>query len=461
MKRLYLHILLWVLGLLVLAQVLIVGFVWSLEVFRGPKAALQKHVFRLARFVEREAEAAAKATQAAALGSRVADLGEQLGLRITWRDANDKVLARHGPELPAPKRPMPGTDSIDGARAYFRVVRSRANGDDGKLRPAAFIALRSGGSLALSPEDAEFTRHKAEVIAMFAALLVLVGVSLVPLSRRITRPLRELEQTARAIADGELTRRAPVRTKDEIAQLARSFNAMADRLGAALKQEKDLIAAVSHEVRAPLARLRLATELLADDPSTEGDARRHLATLTEEVGVLDQLIDELLLRARLGSEAFDLERAPVDLVELANSVAARVHTPDGAPRVTVDASGPAWVSGNRTLLARALRNLLENAVAYSPEGTPVRIVVASAGAEHELRVEDRGIGMTEAERLRVFEPFFRGEGARARRQGGVGFGLTLSRDIVLRHGGSLTLSSEPGAGTTVRMALPRIDAKPA
>jgi signal transduction histidine kinase len=229
---------------------------------------------------------------------------------------------------------------------------------------------------------------------------------------------------------------------------------MADQIAASLRHEKDLVASVSHELRAPLSRIRMAVELLADGRDLSDAARSHLQSIAEEVGELDGLIEELLTRARLESAGFVLEREDVDLCELAREVVKR--TGSAADRVDMELSpGIVPVRGSRTLLARALRNVLENALQYSAPETRVRLSVREDGRRAVVRIEDRGVGIPPEEVPRVFEPFFRGERSRSRRTGGVGFGLTLTREIVRRHGGEIDIASTVGAGTTVTLSLPR------
>lgn len=446
MKRLYVRILLWVLGLIVLAQLAVVGIFMAT---RGSKGAglLRQHMVGLARYLVDETHRSA-ITSAAARDSQLRTLAEKLGVRATLRDAKGEVLTSVGAPLPAPQEV-----SVQDVRPIS--IRS----DDGttKRRWVTTVPYPGNGSLRISLQGAGFESRGAELAVAFAGLAVLVGLLLVPLARRITRPLRELEETARAIAAGELHRRAAVATKDEIGALARAFNAMADRIAAALQQEKDLVTGVSHELRAPLARIRMASELLTS-PDLPAPSRRHLDTISEEVDALDALIDELLTRAKLESAGFEIERGSCELVALAQEVVRRAGPTAGEDtpsRVSVE--GPAdglRVPGNATLLVRALRNLVENALLYSGPDTPVRLLLSREGDKAVVRLIDRGIGIAEAELPRIFDPFFRGERSRSRRTGGVGFGLTLTREIVRRHGGDIEVESQVGVGTTFTVTLP-------
>jgi signal transduction histidine kinase len=316
------------------------------------------------------------------------------------------------------------------------------------------VATPSGGTLRISPVGATFEPSHLEPILLLLGEGLLVSLLLIPLSRRITRPLRDLAEVARAIAKGDLSRRAAVRTKDEIGELGRAFNYMADQIAASLRQEKDLVAGVSHELRAPLSRVRMAGELLAETADLPPEARKHLRAISEEVDELDSLIEELLTRAKLESAGFELEREPCDLGPIVRQAVTRADGfAEGRVEVAVPEEG-VRVSGSPTLLSRALRNVVENALQYSPPESRVEVAVTRAPAEAWVTVRDRGIGIPPEEVGRIFDPFFRGERSRSRRTGGVGFGLTLARQIVLRHGGDIAVESTAGAGTRVTLKIP-------
>jgi signal transduction histidine kinase len=303
-----------------------------------------------------------------------------------------------------------------------------------------------------------FESHLTENLALLAGLAILVCLLLYPLARLITRPLRELEEAARAIAGGDLSRRAGVRTQDEIGSLGRAFNHMADQIALSIRQEKELTAAVSHELRAPLSRIRLAVELLAGAPGHGETERQRLEGIVEEVSALDLLIEELLTRAKLESAAFELALEPCDLVAIVGDAVHRAGSPEesgAAGRIEVSLpTEPLPLRANPTLLSGALRNLIENSLQYSPKEGPVRVAAFREGAFGVVRVEDQGIGIPADEVSRIFEPFFRGERSRSRRTGGVGLGLTVARLIVRRHGGDIAAESEVGRGTRLTVRLP-------
>jgi signal transduction histidine kinase len=229
-----------------------------------------------------------------------------------------------------------------------------------------------------------------------------------------------------------------VEGKDEVAALARSFNRAADRIEALVGSHKQLLANVSHELRTPLARMRMALELLP------ADARPALrAQVSRDIAELDELIAELLLASRLDAHAQPLEREPLDLLALAAEEGARFAT---------EASGePACVEGDARLLRRLVRNLLDNARRHAPDSA-IDLAVARRERHAVLTVADRGPGVPEQERERIFEPFYRLE---AQPQAdGAGLGLSLVRQIARRHGGEVRCLGREGGGSVFEVALP-------
>lgn len=234
--------------------------------------------------------------------------------------------------------------------------------------------------------------------------------------------------------------RVPVHGQDEVADLSERFNSAAERIEALMASQKSLLANASHELRSPLARIRMGLELMG--PQTSSSARDEIS---RNIGELDQLIDEILLASRLDAKEADVGTIEaVDLVGLAAEECARNNAELDAGTQTV------VVRGVAKLLRRVLRNLLENARRYSTGDVKVGIRLADGGAE--LRVSDRGPGVPPDQRERIFEPFYRLPGA-SERNGGVGLGLALVKSIVARHGGSVRCEETPGGGATFVVQL--------
>lgn len=299
----------------------------------------------------------------------------------------------------------------------------------------------------------------------FAWLLGLVALAVAlgayPIVRRLTKRLEVLQKGVERWGAGDLSTRLPVQGQDEVAFLATRFNAAAERVQTLLQSHKSLLANASHELRSPLARIRMGLELLGR--GSDNPAQR--AEIARSIDELDQLIDEILLASRLdlrdASDASALgPKEEVDLVGLAAEECART----GADLDIVPGASPALVQGHARLLRRVLRNLLENARRY---GKPLaagqtdepdvrlRVTAPDLGAPGRvvLWVEDRGAGVPPDQRERIFEPFYRLPGA-SEREGGVGLGLALVRTIVERHGGRVRCEDRPGGGARFVVELP-------
>ena len=279
-----------------------------------------------------------------------------------------------------------------------------------------------------------------------ALLLIIIFMAVAagswPVVRRLTRRLEALKQGVEAFGAGALHQRVAEEGRDEVAALGSSFNRAAARIEALLRSHQSLLANASHELRSPLARLKMAVQMLDD---SSGPQRARLKReIDTNIAELDTLVEEVLLASRLDGAASTLVREPVNLLAVAAEEAARV----GAVVQGVDAQ----VRGDEKLLRRAVRNLLENARRYGGGDIDTTVQATPAGAE--LRVCDRGPGVPEAHRERIFEAFFRLPG-HAEREGGVGLGLALVRQIAQAHGGSVRCELRPGGGSCFVLSLPR------
>ena len=282
------------------------------------------------------------------------------------------------------------------------------------------------------------------LLVLVAMLFVAIAVGAYPFVRRLTRRLETLKRGVEAFGQGALDRRVPVEGRDEVATLATSFNLAAERIEALVRSHKSLLANASHELRSPLARLKMATSLLSDAAPDEREREHLRSEINTDIAELDGLVDEVLLASRLEAAPAPEQLESVDLLALAVEEGARVDASvDGAT---------ATVTGEERLLRRALRNLLENARRYG--GGEIRVDLADrAAAGVEIRVTDNGPGVPEAYRERIFEPFFRLPG-HAERAGGVGLGLALVRQIVERHHGRIQCVRLPEGGGCFVISLP-------
>lgn len=287
----------------------------------------------------------------------------------------------------------------------------------------------------------------------FGWMLGLVGLAVAlgayPIIRRLTLRLEALQRGVERWGQGDLSARLNAEGKDEVAFLAERFNHAAQRVETLMNSHKSLLANASHELRSPLARIRMSLELMSGDAASP----QRLEVL-RSISELDQLIDEILLASRLDARQADAELfEQLDLTGLAAEECAKAGAELG-----ISTSGQSLViSGSPRLLRRLMRNLLENARRYSTGD--IRLELSKNGTADQalavIKVHDRGPGVPAAQRERIFEPFYRLPGA-SERDGGVGLGLALVKSISERHGGSVHCEARPGGGATFVVELPNV-----
>ena len=277
---------------------------------------------------------------------------------------------------------------------------------------------------------------------------VAVAFGTYPIVRRLTRRLETLQRGVEKWGSGDLGARVQLSGQDEVGFLAQRFNHAAQQIellvqarDAVLASQKSLLANASHELRSPLARIRMGLELLGTQPTATAKTE-----ISRNIAELDQLIEEILLASRLDAQEADMGTVePVDLVGLAAEEAARNDA------LLLVETQTLTVRGVSRLLRRVMRNLLENAHRYADGEVTLHLTEANGMAI--VRVCDQGPGVPEALRERIFEPFFRLPGA-SEGDGGVGLGLALVRAIVLRHNGSVICTAGPHGGACFEVQLP-------
>lgn len=290
-----------------------------------------------------------------------------------------------------------------------------------------------------------------------ALLTALVGIVCFWLARQLAAPVAGLQVAARQLAAGDLAARATphiASRRDEIGVLARDFNTMAERVEMLVSAQQRLVRDVSHELRSPLARIRVAAELARQRAGPE--ATGVLDRLEAEADCLEHLIGQLLALSRLDTAAPAGEAESIDLGELVAAIAedAGFEASARGVRVLVEASAPVSVCGQRQVLRSAIENVVRNAIACTANGSEVLIRVEASSDEAVVSVSDRGPGVPEGELAAVFEPFYRVEHARERGRGGAGLGLAITARAVALHGGSVEARNRPEGGLEVELRLP-------
>jgi two-component system, OmpR family, sensor kinase len=361
------------------------------------------------------------------------------------------------PQLPAEIHvPLETDDGPDRGVSYFTV----GSHEGGRYRVRAAIESDLGGSMlivATPLHDVDSTLHRLLAIELLVTAAVVAALAVLALwvVRLGLRPLRQIELTADAITAGDLSRRVDhPDPQTEVGRVGSALNTMLDHLESSDRRLRRFVADASHELRTPLAAVRAYAELFGRGAATHpADLERSMSGITREAERMSLLVDDLLLLARL-DEGRPLERKPVDLAAVVGQAvdAARVVEPGRPIDVSVE---PTTVTGDEARLRQVLDNLLANARAHTPAGTPVSVELRQVGGRAELAVADHGRGLTEEQAERVFERFYRADSSRTRASGGAGLGLSIVAAVTEAHGGTADARPTPGGGATFVITLPR------
>jgi signal transduction histidine kinase len=420
-RRLYLRLYLAFLGIAVLSLVVTTTLA---RAFHEPPGLVARYVAPLARSLACTAPAGCQGESALRLTESARDLNLDIAV---WDGQGRSLFEAVRAPLLFPAHPTAGWHHTPRGGLWLTSL------GDGRM-----LGLRERG---------HFGSRGRFFIPMVGALAILMALGLYPLSRGITRRIEELAEGARRWGAGDLAHRVPVRGKDEIAGLATRFNQTAAAIEALLAQERQMLATASHELRSPLARIRMALELMAEeaDPIRRANLARRSG---EDVAELDALVEELLLAARTQP---GVPRRP--FVE--TDVFALVR--DEAEAVSAQVAGePLRLPCEPTMIKRMVRNLFANARLHGQgsAGTVIRAEVRREGSQILVAVEDDGPGVPEAERERIFAPFYRPPGPRPAGDTGLGLGLALCRQIARYHGGDVTYLPRQPTGSRFEVRLP-------
>ncbi len=330
-------------------------------------------------------------------------------------------------------------------RTDARQDARRAAGDGPGRAPSAAMLRREeapwGGPVLLGPR----LLHGQGLLVVLVLLFVGIAAGAFPVVRRLTRRLEALKTGVQTFGDGQLSHRVDDSGTDEVAAVARSFNEAAGRVETLLRSHQSLLANASHELRSPLARLKMAFAMFED--AGEAQRRKLKLEIQTNIAELDALVEEVLLASRLDSGSQQIHQDAVDVLAVAAEECAR----SGAELLSDEQDSRLQLLGEERLIRRALRNLLENARRYG--GGSVELAMKHRGTLLELHVADRGPGVPEDLRERIFEPFYRLPG-HAEQTGGVGLGLSLVKQIAQRHGGSARCEARDGGGSIFVLSLP-------
>ena len=401
-----------------------------------------------------EAVAAHEAGGEQGLWHYLRSVHESRGVRLYLFDAENHDLLGRRPPPPVMDTVLGKkhtADTLLGRFSPFPMLRETGTGPDG-LHYTLIIELPERHGI--------FGPHGVPGLGIFIAIIS-SGLVCYILARYLTAPVVRLRAATQKLASGDLSARAGMPSPhrhDEIAELVRDFDGMAERIENLVQAQKRLLTDISHELRSPLARLSVALELARQRSGAE--ATSSLDRIERESSRLNELIQHLLTVSRLEAGGDSRETSNVDLEELIREIARDAAFEAQSRRCSVEVVvlDHCQVSGNPSLLHSAIENVVRNAIRYTQEGTPVEVRMEEdrtpSGSYAVIRVSDSGPGAPEDSLDKLFQPFYRIDDARARGTGGVGLGLAITDRAVRLHGGNVRAWNRDGGGLAIELRLP-------
>jgi len=311
------------------------------------------------------------------------------------------------------------------------------------IRPALFLVRQ------LAPQQI----HRMPLPIMLLLAVVIIALVSYLLASMLVRRLRHLRETVQVISAGDLSARVTLGGQDEVSALAADFNRMADRISEMMASQRQLVSDVSHELRSPLARLRIALELAerADDP------RPMLQKIAKEADELEHMVSSLLSLARMESGQSVLEKRVQSLCPLLRKIIDDANFEGEAHqrRVVLKNCEDIQLNIDAVLIQSAIENVIRNALRYTPQGGEVQVTVEQTAQQINIIIDDQGPGVPAKELERLFEPFARVGEARDRHSGGYGLGLAITGKALQAHGGRASAQNIEGGGLRVTLSLPR------
>jgi len=323
----------------------------------------------------------------------------------------------------------------------------------GAGREGHFVRVAHGGGQLIfwRLKSEAFERQAVTTLVMVCIVLMVILAAAYLYIRRVMQPVRWLTAAMDHYGDGNLSYRMPLRRSDEFQDLAASVNHMAERIQNLLTSKEKLLLDVSHELRSPIARMKVAVELLDDETTRAG--------LREDLAEMEAMVTDILETARLRQSAAGLDLREVDMSGLIRSVTADFKGQTPAIETTAIEAVQLFIDPQKA--RTVLKNVIDNALKYSrPSSRPVEITAGRDETDYRITVQDHGIGIPPEELDRVFEPFYRVDPSRSRATGGFGLGLSLCKAIMAAHGGSIHLDSQPGQGSRVTIRFPMLKTGP-
>ncbi|MBO7662298.1 MAG: HAMP domain-containing histidine kinase [Clostridia bacterium] len=297
-----------------------------------------------------------------------------------------------------------------------------------------------------------------KLVTVFMIIVIVALVLALIISQVVTKPIMDLNRTMRKMGKGDLSARAEIRGSGEMRELAQTYNTMAAQLENLDKTRNQFVSNASHELKTPLATMKIMLETLMYQPDMPQELRREfMEDMNHEIDRLTGIITDLLTLTRTDAQAMELKKTSVDLSDLTEEIV-RLLSPAAKQRgqtLTCEVEKGLTMMGDRDRLHQVFSNLTDNAIKYTPDGGKIHIALHLDGNELVWRVRDNGVGIPPEDQDHVFERFYRVDKARSRETGGTGLGLSIVRQLVTLHGGTVTVRSDPGQGSEFIVRLPR------
>ncbi|MBQ8074036.1 MAG: HAMP domain-containing protein [Clostridia bacterium] len=411
----------------------------------------------------------------AALNSRLQEDALGLDGRLLLLDTDGKVQ-------------FDSFNSLCGQRLVLpEVVRVLVNGDKyayGMHRPGQETASALSGE-----EGAEYVAYGAhELVGSWGPIGALVYVSRIQgmmdsldqvswqlnsvflviavaalvlayfLSRMLTNPITNLSRTMRRMGEGDLSARVPERGSGELRQLAENYNTMAAQLENLDQSRNQFVSNASHELKTPLATMKIMLETMIYEPEMPGELRQEfMQDMNHEIDRLTGIITDLLTLTKMDNRQDAMKLEEIDMTALTEEILRLLRPVAEKRSQTLESriTPGVTMTGDRTKLNQVLYNLIDNGMKYTQDGGRVRVTLDEEGDNLIWRVKDNGIGIPPEDQEHIFERFYRVDKARSRETGGTGLGLSIVRQLVNLHGGAITVESEPGKGSCFTVTLPR------
>ena len=394
-------------------------------------------------------------TGSAEEGSAVAtDQGSAGQAAVTSAEGSATAAEKDEPKIKFDRHGLISTAPTDEEGAITEPITTSDGKVVGKVRLWVL-----GSDVLLTKTDTAFREKTIDAMFLAAAIAVAISVMIgLFVSRMLTNPIRRITGTAKQIRDGDLSARTNMRGDDEIDQLGETFDEMATSLEKDLKHERRLTSDVAHELRTPLMAMLATVEAMQDGVYPTDN--EHLETVASETRRLARLVQQMLDLSRMENHTAPMNIEAVDMVELVrgivNAQEPLFHERDLRLRFADETQGKMpFIKVDPDMITQCVINLMSNAMRYTPEGGWVIVTVGLDRKHLTISVSDTGIGIAKEDLSRIFGRFWRADASRAREAGGLGVGLAVTKQIVERHHGFISVESELEKGTTFTIHLPR------